>query len=1095
MKLSAKGGGDFFRLRFWAAGLLMLGMFLMSGMGEANAATLAGTTIGNQASASYLDSNNVPRVTVSNTVTTTVAQVADLTLTQSQTKSGAPGQPLSYPHTITNTGNGSDSYNLVVQAVTGTSISGIPTIFADANCDGIADNATNIAVVGPVAAGAQACFVVQATLTTVSSGTGTFDVKATSVFTNTINKTNTDTANITTVGVVNVSKSISSASGPAGTTPVTYTLTYRNTGSQPVFGLVIADALQTGVVFAPTLNAKLNGTAINATGTVTGSTPNRANLALSTDNRKIVVVIERVDPNTQGTLTFDTTQNGPGPINNNNAQFCYLDGTSVSLGTSYSPGTLPTSMQPPNSGTTTTVSAACALIVGNAGAANGSGVLSSAGTAAANYATSGGVIDSNVANATAAANPNVTNTVPFNILTTAATGNLVFNDGTTSGGGNGIAGTGNPTDGLNPTTTATSNSQNDTGLTAPDINPIASATQGSVITFGNWVWNTGSASDTYNITAVANNFPSGTTFLFFRGDGTTPLTDSNGDGTIDTGPIPGTGSGASCPALGFTPPNAIAGPSTPCATRIVVSALLPGNASGLLPFDVIVRATSSLTPTTSNTVVDRLASLAGSSVDLKNPRTTTNVYTGGGGGFAQGCATHDLVQPQGTCDAYVTNAGNGQTTQGEAASQTSIAANPAAQVVFKIDVNNTGAIADSFDLAYNVGTGNWSYNGGTNPFATPLALPPGYTLAFFFDGNTNPTLGDCSTLQSGAQITNTGVIAPGRSKLVCAVVTIPAGAQATTRDLFFRAISPTTTTSATLPNSFDVLHDQLVVNTVRSVTITPNNSGQVFPGGSVAYCHTLTNVGNITESNITVTDANNLGSPWAPNSSLYLDTNGNCLLDNAEGSTPFAGNTGYIFTAQTPTAMTLAPGASLKFIVVVQAPPAASAGQTNITTVTATTTGALNGVTAPPVSNATDTTVVVTGQVNLVKTQVLDPTGTACGTGMTMGALSALVFSSAAITSNQAIPGACIIYHVVATNVGTQNVTQVIISDATPPNTTCYGPPFSMTNGTTPNGTVSITPATACATATTASASLSTATVTLAPNGTVDLYLRVRINP
>jgi uncharacterized repeat protein (TIGR01451 family) len=1101
MKLSAKGGGDFFRLRFWAAGLLMLGMFLVSGMGEANAATLAGTSIGNQASASYTDSNGVSRVTVSNTVTTTVAQVAGITLTQNQTKSGAPGQPLSFPHTITNTGNGSDSYNLTVSAPTGTSISGTPQIFADANCDGIADNTTTITSVGPVAAGAQACFVVQATVATAGSGTGNFVVTATSSTPGIANAgataSNTDTVNITTAGVVNVSKSISLSSGTSPTDKVVYTLTYRNTGSQPVFGLVIADTLQTGVAFSTTdgLKATLNGTQIAATvaavdGAVHGSTPNRYNLSLSSNQRSIVLVIEEVPANTQGTFTFQTTQTGPGPINNNNAQFCYLDGSNQSTNP-YSPGgtgaNLPTTIQPPATGGTSAIGTSCKSIIGDgtsAGTTAGSGVLSTGGgSAATNYTTAtSGVIDTNVANATSATNPNVTNTVPFTILTAAASGALVLNDGTSAAGGNNgtvVANAGLPTDGGNPTTFPNATD-------TPDVNIVASATQGSVVTFSNWVWNTGTASDTYNVTAIANNFPAGTTFLYFRSDGATPLTDSDGDGNPDTGPIPGTGTGATCPANSgaVVRPNVTASATTPCAVRVVVAAQLPSNATGT-NLEVIVRAASSLTPATTNTVSDKLSAIVGSSVDLRNPRTVSLDYSNGTGGtFTVPCSSHDLAPNQGTCDLYTatgttTNGGGGQTTAGEGTAQTFIAANPATQVTFKIDVNNTGAIADSFNLAYNLGSGAWTFNGSTNSFNTPAQLPAGYTLGFYFDGGNN----NCSTLAgAGAQITNTGVIAPAGHKLVCAVVAIPAGATGGVNDLYFRVLSPTTTTANAGGNSVDVLHDQLVINTVRSVTVTPNNSGQVFPGGSVAYCHTVTNAGNVTESSVKLTDLNSLTSPWSTNSTLYLDTNNNCTLDGTESATPIDGGVGATFS--------LTAGATVKYIVVVQAPAAATAGQTNVTTVTATPSTVVSGVNPPAASNATDTTVVVTGQVNLVKTQILDPTGTACSTGMNSAALSALAFSSAAITSNAAIPGACIIYHVVATNVGTQNVTQVIISDATPPNTTCLGTPFS-TNG----GTVNVTPATACVLATTASASVATTSVTLIPNATVDLYLRVRINP
>jgi uncharacterized repeat protein (TIGR01451 family) len=119
---------------------------------------------------------------------------------------------------------------------------------------------------------------------------------------------------------------------------------------------------------------------------------------------------------------------------------------------------------------------------------------------------------------------------------------------------------------------------------------------------------------------------------------------------------------------------------------------------------------------------------------------------------------------------------------------------------------------------------------------------------------------------------------------------------------------------------------------------------------------------------------------------------------------------------------------------------------------------------------------------------------------MTTGGVGALTFTQGQITQTGQlqgastilpVPGNCIVYHVVATNVGTQSVTAVIISDSTPPNTTCLGVPFSSNAG-----AVTVSPAaSACVLATTAAASVATTGVTLAPNATVDLYLRVRIAP
>src|SRR5258708_16568984 len=66
----------------------------------ATAQTAAGTSIGNQASATYTDSSSVSRTATSNVVTTVVQQVASLTLTANGAKTSSPGRPGIYPHTL-----------------------------------------------------------------------------------------------------------------------------------------------------------------------------------------------------------------------------------------------------------------------------------------------------------------------------------------------------------------------------------------------------------------------------------------------------------------------------------------------------------------------------------------------------------------------------------------------------------------------------------------------------------------------------------------------------------------------------------------------------------------------------------------------------------------------------------------------------------------------------------------------------------------------------------------------------------------------------------------------------------------------------------
>lgn len=1093
MKLSAKGGGDFFRLRFWATALLLLGISLMLCMGEASAlAPAAGSSIGNQASATYTDGNNVSRITVSNAVTTVVAQVYSATLVQSQTRTGAPGQPITFAHSITNSGNGADTYTIGTGSfATGSgALAAVPLLYADANCDGVADNTTVITQVGPVPANSVACFVAQGTLSNAGGATpSTFNVNATSVGSPGAPAiaSNTDSANVASNGVINISKSVSTNSGPGGTT-VTYTLTYRNTGTVAVSGLVIGDTLQSGVTFAPALNATVNGTVVAATtaaanGNVTTSSSPRSSVAVGTatgTTRTIVFVLDSVPANSQGTVSFQAQENG-GPVNYNVAQFCYGDGAG---------GTVPSTP----AGTAT----ACNNIITGSGATTGttSGTYLSTVLVDSNLNSGTGILTTN--------NPNTTNTVPFTVITgSSAAGLVLVNDGTTSaGGGDGTAGgAGTPVDGGNPSTAPAAAVDNTTAGVKEDFNVVASAAQGATITFSNWVWNTGNASDSYNVRAVTNNFPTGTSFLYLRSDGNTPLTDSDGDGRLDTGPIAGLLTSGTCPAGS---PNTT--PATgACGYRLVVKAILPANATGAGPFGLVLEMSSSATPTAVNRVTDVLSALSASKVDLLNPRTTTGTYAIGATGTCPGAT--DVTPNPGTpnagvtCTQYTNNGGTGQTVAGEAAFITSISANPGTTVIYKLDVKNdvpaaTGS-ADSYDLTYAFGTANAGYSRNTTTgvitYGAPNLPQAGYAVNFYI-----PTSTDCSGT-FGSAVSNTGVIAPGATKLICAVVTIPSNANATTAtgyDLYFRAVSPTTITGdgTGTGTSADVIRDRLVINSFRSISLTPNGNGQVFPGGSITYCHTLTNLGNVVETGALAAPSN-VASPaapaWPANATVYANPSFDCQTPSG------APLTGAGLNYSVPIYNGTARSNMVNYLVVVQAPSNATAGQSALTSLTATP-NAIANTTTPAPQTATDSTTVVVGQVTLVKSQVLD-TGCTAGT-FTAGTLPpgapAAAFTSAQIAAK---PGECIVYQVVATNIGTTQVSGLQIFDATPPNTTCYGTPWYVPAGQPVASGTALTAGTnytagACTPGTNAATNFNTSAQTLNSNQSTTLYMRVRVN-
>ena len=412
------------------------------------------------------------------------------------------------------------------------------------------------------------------------------------------------------------------------------------------------------------------------------------------------------------------------------------------------------------------------------------------------------------------------------------------------------------------------------------------------------------------------------------------------------------------------------GPLAPAATyNVILKATLPPNATNAgAPFIIAKTATSVFDPTKSATTNDQLTAVASAAVDATN-----NLPTGAG------------------------VPGVGVFANGEGAAQVTNTLNPGAATVFTIVANNTGPSPDSYNLGAST----------VNTFAS-VTLPAGWTVSFRADGGA----GNCST--TGATITNTGSVAAGGNVVVCAVVNVPAGFAAGTTQLYFRTLSPTS-------NASDTLHDAVTVNAVRSVTLTPNGAGQTYPGGSYVYSHTLTNTGNVTEGNGTVStlalSAVDSQAGWT--SALYYDANTNGVLDATDPQI-----TGNLHAAGVLPAG-LAPGVAITVFNKVIAPSGATPGAVDSTTITVTTSNGSYVTTVPAVATAVDSTTVIAGNLTLAKAQSLD---TAC-----TGATGGTVYAAATLSAR---PNQCVLYQITVTNVGSANATTVVVSDATPSYTT-----------------------------------------------------------
>ncbi|MBI5170147.1 MAG: DUF11 domain-containing protein [Candidatus Eisenbacteria bacterium] len=822
------------RRQILALGGASLGLMLAAAI--AHAAPPAGTPIGNQATATYLDATSNSYTVNSNPVVTVVQQVASFTLTAPGSRLAAPGAQAVLPHVIQNTGNGTDSLSLSLVNLAGDDfdLTGL-AIYADANGNGVPDNFTPLTNTGPIAAGGFFRFVIAGSVpgTQLSGDVSRVRISAVSTFDAGQSAFNDDVVTVTGNAVLNVTKAISASNGPSPSGPYTYTLTYTNAGNATATNVRFTDVIPAGMTYVAG-SARWSGFA-GALSDADSADVQGAGLNTVRFDHNVATpgaataILGSIAPGASGTVTFQVNVNPnlASQVINNSARFAYFDGAA------------------------------------NAG-------------------------------------PFYTNVAPFTVDLSVA---FTF-----------------------------------TGQT------VASALQGSTVTFANHLVNTGNDFDTFDVTYAMGSFPAGSTPTLYQSNGIALMTDTNGNGIPDTGPIAPGGS-----------------------YDVILRVQLPSGVSGG-PYTLTKTATSFANPAVSHTATDVLTTVVGNTVDLTN-----NSALPGAPGAGAGPEALFVIR---------------NTT------------NPNATTRFTLVVNNTSAQADQFDLAAS-----------TNSTFASLVLPAGWTVTF----------------RNGANnvITSTSSIAANSSETVYADVDVPAGFAAGDIELYFRARSATSGAS-------DAIHDQVRVNAVRSLALVPNNSAQVIPGGFIVYTHTLANTGNVTEgaagSNVALARADDQAG-WS--SAIYWDTNNSGGFDPADQPIADLSSIGG-----------LAAGTSVRLFVQVFAPSGAPLGQLNTTTVTATTTNLTYVSAVPAVVSALDATQIINGQVTITKYQSLDVdcSGSADSTFTTLN----LAYG--------AVPGACIRYRIVVTNVGTQNVTGVVVNDATPANTVSW----NAATATTSVGTLSV---------------------------------------
>lgn len=186
-------------------------------------------------------------------------QVPAVNLTAPRNLLRNPGSPVYFPHTVQNTGNGPDRFNLTpvtpannADGTTNSLAGGAPTvIYADANRDGVPDSQTPLGQTPTLAPGETFSFVVGDVVptNTAPAALGSVTVNAASALSSAVTAANADTVTATAGAVVALRKSVSSAGGAPNSSGYTYSLRYTNSGTAASGRITVTDTLPAGLTY------------------------------------------------------------------------------------------------------------------------------------------------------------------------------------------------------------------------------------------------------------------------------------------------------------------------------------------------------------------------------------------------------------------------------------------------------------------------------------------------------------------------------------------------------------------------------------------------------------------------------------------------------------------------------------------------------------------------------------------------------------------------------------------------------------------------------------------------------------------------------
>jgi len=270
--------------------------------------TPAGTVISNQASVAYQDANGNALSALSNTVTTTVSQVASLTVDPNNSQGADPGDVLYYAHLVTNGSNGNDVVDLTAVSSQGWSLA----FFHDVNGNGAFDGG-DVALTdtdgdlvpdtGVMGADGTYRILIRVTVPAATAD-GTVDVTTvtgTSSFNTGVTDTATDTTTVAAPALT-ILKSVSPAGPQPPGTVLTYTMVVTNGGTGAASGVVLTDPRPANTAYV--------GSSItqDAASRTDGTGDDNADFGFTTPNA-VTVSVGNLAAGASTTITFQVSIN------------------------------------------------------------------------------------------------------------------------------------------------------------------------------------------------------------------------------------------------------------------------------------------------------------------------------------------------------------------------------------------------------------------------------------------------------------------------------------------------------------------------------------------------------------------------------------------------------------------------------------------------------------------------------------------------------------------------------------------------------------------------------------------------------------------